>query len=209
VREQSQLLTDDYHGREAHKRAMGQWLSEGWSWDWFVTLTYDLDPSRRKFVPGSATHDVVGWGRSDKDWYRWLGDIVGKAAVSEGDAINGPYWFRGREPNPSNRGTHFHALVGGVANVSRRNAHALWFERHGFARIEPYDPTKGAGYYVAKYVAKELGDLVFSPNLGHHVRIVDDGSRSAARRIYPAGWSYPNGPVHLGEGADRPPATGR
>jgi hypothetical protein len=38
-----------------------------------------------------------------------------------------------------------------------------WLHRWpcGYARILPYDPTKGARYYVAKYVSKTLGDYDF------------------------------------------------
>jgi hypothetical protein len=81
------------------------------------------------------------------------------------------YWVRGREPNPYRYGTHFHALIGGLPeDVRRTDAWRWWFERHGMARIEPYNPAWGAGRYLSKYVVKELGDITFSPNLGEFAK---------------------------------------
>jgi len=192
----SRLLVDDPQGREVNKTAWGEWLSAEWDWDWWVTLTYDS----RKHVQGSATHTAVGWGRSDRDWEQWLSDTVNAAAL-EGDALDPPYWFRGREPNPYRYGTHFHALVGNVKEVSRRDAWARWFHPHGHARIEPYDPSRGAGFYVAKYVAKELGDLTFSPNAGLYRKDARTDARerertdaeAAARTLYP--WDVQGNPT--------------
>lgn len=140
----------------------GDWLSRTWRWDWWVTLTYD--PKR---VPSSnGTHTAVGWGLSDRHFHDWLADSVGDSESAE-SIIPSVYWLRGREPNPWRYGTHFHALIGGVPmGTSRQRAWGAWFKEHGLARIEPYDPTRGAGFYVSKYVVKQLGDLTFSPNAG-------------------------------------------
>lgn len=137
----------------------GGWLDRQWSWDWFVTATFD--PT--KDTTG-GTHSVVGWGLSAKYWDEW----IAKLEVQAG--FGAVHWFRGREPNPYRLGTHFHALVGGVGTLSRRDAWASWHDEHGMARILPYEPRMGAARYVAKYVAKELGDLTFSPNAGLFVK---------------------------------------
>jgi len=60
---------------------------------------------------------------------------------------------------------HFHALITGVAGLRRDEAWAWWFERYGLARILPYDRNLGAGFYLCKYVVKELGDIQFSQGL--------------------------------------------
>jgi len=177
------ILTDDRNAREVLKAEWGTWLSRDWDWDWWVTLTYDA----KKFRPGSPDHTAVGWARSDQDWSNWLGSVV--ASAVKDDAMRPPYWFRGREPNPYRYGTHFHALVGGVAHLSRREAWAAWFNQHGHARIEPYDPQRGAGFYVAKYVTKELGDLQFSANAGLYAKRYNENARAAAREQRPSGWS--------------------
>jgi hypothetical protein len=58
-----------------------------------------------------------------------------------------------------------HALVAGVSDVSRMAWLQEWNRRAGWARILPFDPSKGGARYCAKYVAKDLGDweLVGSP----------------------------------------------
>lgn len=146
-------------GRKEVNREWGDWLNHQWSWDWFVTLTHDN--SERAL--GNGTRTVVGWRASVQRWDRWWEEVE-SLRVGPGPA----YWVRAREPNPWRKGTHFHALVGGVGSeASRRRAWAAWFARgYGLARILPYDPTLGAAHYLAKYVVKELGDVQFSDGLG-------------------------------------------
>lgn len=172
------MLTDDRPAREVLKAEWGQWLSRDWDWDWWVTLTYDMRAETGKFRPASPTHTAVGWARSEQDWDNWLASVSERAAKDA--PMESPYWFRGREPNKHRYGTHFHALVGfpeGVKYAGRSVAWREWFTAHGNARIEPYDPSRGAGFYVAKYVTKELGDLQFSPNAGQYRKDIADGSR--------------------------------
>ena len=153
--------------REEVVGSWGQWLSDSWDWDWWVTLTYDP----RRPVGASGTHTAVGWSLSDRHYREWLHEVAQDAAKRDGrpplgNSESPVYFIRGREPNPYRYGTHFHALVGGVATASRRAAWESWFGQHGMARIEPYDPRRGAGWYVSKYVVKQLGDIQPSDNLG-------------------------------------------
>lgn len=156
----------------------GDWIKQT-HWDWWVTLTFN--PGQRP--SGSATHSMVGWALSDRYWGEWLNRLGADETL---------YWLRGREPNPWRRGTHFHALVGGVStDVVRTRAWADWSasqkaaeyrarqgmtgmgpkaEGLGMCRVEPYDPRRGAGYYVSKYVVKELGDIRFSENAKYFVQ---------------------------------------
>lgn len=162
-------MLDDPLAKEVVKDQWGEWLSTDWTWDWWFTGTFDP----RKARMGSATHVVrdvlggthaaIGWQRSQDCWDDWLSTITDGLGL---DGLSTVYWFRGREPNPFRYGTHFHALIGGVRDANRRDAWRSWFDRNGNARIEPYDPLRGAGWYVAKYVAKELGELRFSDNAG-------------------------------------------
>jgi hypothetical protein len=41
----------------------------------------------------------------------------------------------------------------------------VWNDIAGFARIFLYDKERGAGYYLSKYVVKELGEIKFSEKL--------------------------------------------
>lgn len=163
----------------------GDWLSSRWDWSWWVTLTYDP----RKHASASASHTSVGWARSDADWSAWLDGLCADAARA-GDPLDPPYWFRGREPNPYRYGTHFHALIGNVPErVSRREAWRRWFDAHGMARVEPYDPARGAGWYVSKYVVKQLGDWTFSENAGAWMK----GSDSERAAEIPGTWNLARG----------------
>jgi len=159
----------------------GDWLSAEWEWDVFATLTHDNSPQ----ALGQGTRSIVGWTASAKRWDSWLADtVIPKSRPADG--LPDPYWVRGREPNPWRKGTHFHALLGGLGDVSRRDLWAGWFERgYGVARILPYDPRLGAAHYLTKYVVKELGDVQFSANLRRYRR-----SENGAD---------PNGGVSLGE----------
>lgn len=176
----SDLLEDDWRAKGVVKEAWGSWLSDNWTWDWWATLTFDQVTQAKggRFVPGSANHTLVGWQRSSDCWDHWLSQITDGRELA---GLPTPYWFRGREPNPNHRGTHFHALIGGVADLSRRDAWREWFESNGICRIEPYDVRRGAGWYVAKYVVKQLGDLTFSPNAGRHMRDGSNGERERER----------------------------
>lgn len=143
--------------------AWGAWLSQQWDWSWWVTLTFDPAKSLRD---GNPEHTAVGWSRSARSWDDWLSATLGDSSGSTTLGDGSIYWVRGREPNPYRYGTHFHALVGGVAPTIRRDdAWRWWFTNHGHARIEPYNPAWGAGRYLSKYVVKELGDITFSDNL--------------------------------------------
>jgi len=42
-----------------------------------------------------------------------------------------------------------------------------WDRRAGFARILPFDGSKGAAFYIAKYITKQGGEWAISENLGN------------------------------------------
>jgi len=50
---------------------------------------------------------------------------------------------------------HFHALMGNLEGVQRSTWWKWWYTRYGAARILPYNPKLGAGYYLTKYVVKD------------------------------------------------------
>lgn len=147
----------------------GRWLSDGWDWSWFVTLTFDPG----KVAKGTRT--LWGWGATDRAWDQFIAHVTPSARGGQG--LSGQlWWVRGREPHHNSGGTHFHALIGGLpSTVSRRDAWEWCKARFGMNRIEPYDPTRGAAHYLTKYVVKELGDVRFSDNLGLHRRVPTDG----------------------------------
>jgi hypothetical protein len=139
----------------AVRTAWAQWLTDGWSWDWFTTHTFA--PPR-----AGGLHTVVGWGQSDGRFREWVDGLAKDGAE--------PYWFRAREPHQFSNATHFHALVGGVGNLSRRDAWRSWFERNGQARVDPIRSADDVALYVAKYVLKLDGSVDFSENAGRFTR---------------------------------------
>lgn len=127
--------------------AYAEWLSTRWTWDWFFTGTFAP-------LAGSSTHTVRGWSGSDKRFRQWVDALP---AIS-------PYWVRAREPHQFRNATHFHALLGGVKDLSRKEAWRSWFEANGQGRVDPIKDPSEVAAYVAKYVLKAGGELVFSAN---------------------------------------------
>lgn len=112
--------------------AWGDWLAT-YPWQAWCTLTF-----REERTHASATR---GFG----SFTRWLR----KDSPGLG-------WFCAHEVGSFGR-LHLHALLGGMEPYTSRKAlWKRWHDRFGRAQILPYDPGRGAAYYVAKYVTKEL-----------------------------------------------------
>jgi hypothetical protein len=60
---------------------------------------------------------------------------------------------------------HIHALIGGLDSLEYAPVAAWYWQNYGFIRVLEYNAELGAGYYLCKYVTKELGDIKFSENL--------------------------------------------
>jgi hypothetical protein len=117
-------------------------LRENWAkflsrftWDWYCTLTFRDPPSPER------AHRMFRQFVCDIE--RAAGCLVGWFAVDEYGMINGRF--------------HIHALVSNVAHLRRLYWMDEWDRRAGYARILPYDPQRGAGYYLGKYMCKQFG----------------------------------------------------
>ncbi|PYX52810.1 MAG: hypothetical protein DMG76_28030, partial [Acidobacteria bacterium] len=75
------------------------------------------------------------------------------------------FWFRADEIGHRGGRFHIHALIGNVAHLRRMTFIDRWNELAGYARILPFDSKRGAAYYCAKYVAKEINEWELSDNL--------------------------------------------
>lgn len=143
------------HARRLTRRAtdeFGAFLSRP-QWDWFTTHTFKAD--------------YVSPKEADRHYFAWLNSLVLAARVKHYER---PFWFRGTEYQEL-RGTntrHFHTLIGGVGDIRRLLFKDFW-ELHGFARVEAYEPGRGANYYVGKYLTKSAADIKFSHNLKHEL----------------------------------------
>jgi hypothetical protein len=142
---------------EELKQAWGGFLTDlgdqAGGWDWWATLTFREPPEER---PGWTK---IGWQYSGRAWDRFVTELGLKKGLHD------LWWVCGREYQHWRGVPHFHALIGGVADLRRDQAWDWWFQRYGLARIEPYDRSLGAGFYLCKYVTKELGDIQFSKGL--------------------------------------------
>jgi len=141
------------------KQAWGSWLSEigdrVGGWDWWATMT---------FRPTTEQQAATGWtkigtGYANRAWKAFMGELRACRGLGE------PTWVRGMEYQHWRGVPHFHALLSGVKDLRRDDAWQWWFSKYGINRILPYDRELGAGFYLCKYVTKELGDIQFSENL--------------------------------------------
>ena len=143
---------------EELRLAWGEWMTDlgdqVGGWDWYATLTFrDLPEELQR-----QGWTKPGWGYTQGAYDRFT------VFLRELRGLGDPTWVRGREYQHYRGVSHFHALIGGVADLRRDEAWAWWFKRYGIARILPYDRSLGAGFYLCKYVTKELGDIQFSDN---------------------------------------------
>ena len=138
------------------RNAFGEWLSLP-EWDWYTTHTFKAD--------------YISPKQADRAWYSWFNSLrLTAKAMDYTPSCYGsqaPFYFRVVEYQ--DRGTlHFHSLIGGAGDIRRLLFKDLW-ELNGFARVEKYEPNKGANFYVGKYLTKADGDIRFSHNLKHHL----------------------------------------
>ena len=123
-------------------QAMGEFLSR-YAWEWWGTVTFRDEVctyTAQRAARALLSHIERAAGRH-----------IGAFYVLE------RHRYRGGD-DPASLTPHIHFLALNVAGVSRRAVWRWAHMRYGRTRIEPYDPHKGASYYVAKYVGKEALD---------------------------------------------------
>jgi hypothetical protein len=118
---------------------MATWVNK-FEWQIFMTGT---------FQPERSTKDTI---RTKKRFKSFLGDL------SEKFGKNNIEYFLAVERFRLSDETHCHALLNGLDGLTYRQIGEIWRERFGREEVEKYDPTKGANYYLTKYVTKELCD---------------------------------------------------
>lgn len=155
--------------RATYSRTDGQGLSEAWGewiaglgeWHLFGGLTYDQRRRRQDLrgvaiAPGadSAKHHVLKWLH---DGSKRVGGRLEAAVVALEYQKNG--W------------PHFHPLLrlgGGLQGNELAQLGGLWFERHGYARLERPRDRDDVCAYASKYLSKDVsrGDVLFWPQRG-------------------------------------------
>ncbi len=139
----------------------GGWLSGLAPWMWFCTLTFSqpVNPSTARY-----------W--FDK-YLQKIEDAVNSPSVDSANTFGRRKEiraFRGDELSPQRGRLHIHSLIADVEGLSifcgvklpptKWGRRCCWTHAWpcGYARILPYDPKRGASYYVSKYVANPIGD---------------------------------------------------
>ena len=120
--------------------AYGEFIND-WPWDWFGTFTFReaIHPESANKIFNRYTHYL------NRSMYgvRYTNRPNDGAIIVRGSEWQG-------------RGVlHYHALIGRIAKGVRRfEWMEQWNKMAGFARIYPYNPNRGARYYLGKYVIK-------------------------------------------------------
>ena len=123
--------------------ALGEWLS-AYPWEAWCTLT---------FRAGEFSHEAAT--RAVNRWLEWIRK-EGSPDVA---------YFVAHELGNVGGRLHLHGLLGNLtAYTSRKALWDRWFKQYGRAQVLPYDPERGAAYYVSKYVTKELAHWDFDLN---------------------------------------------
>lgn len=127
------------------RREWGHFVSS-FPWDWFCAFSFRGMLDRRGGelidVPPGTAHNLFSAFCHD------LQKVAGNPIA----------WFRADEYGPRGGRLHLHALVSGVRHLSRFSWMEEWARRAGWARIFPFDASKGGAHYAAKYVVKQQGD---------------------------------------------------
>lgn len=120
-------------------------LINGWSefidrydWQGFWTLTFE--------------HDFSFWS-AQKAFKRWASQFT----VSEPSSLSFIGFAEWGKRDP--RVPHIHCLTR-LERLPRVVMWKEWFKRYGRARSEAYDTARGGKWYLAKYVTKELTEVI-------------------------------------------------
>ena len=125
--------------------AFGDFIAGLDRWSWFVTVTFqDKNP-----VPDAVMARLKEWLA---DIEKMAGSPIGWVIAEEFGSLGGRF--------------HCHLLVSGVSHLPRDFWWREAFRRFGRNRIEPFDPSRGAAFYAAKYASKSLGAIHFGGALG-------------------------------------------
>lgn len=135
-------LTDDYRSKLTLKRTWGDYLNV-LPWDLFVTVTSE-DPIHPESLDKLSNQIIHKLNREvyGQNYYKApnVGVLVAKAVEMQKRYI-----------------LHSHMLIAGVPeHFYRKDLWRFIWEKKGCVnKVEKYDSSLGAGYYLTKYVAKE------------------------------------------------------
>ena len=109
-------------------------LLDRYEWSWFATLTFRDLPK---------TYTAIN---RTKKWLK---------AIKKAEHRPLSYFMCMEWTRIQNR-PHAHLLMGGLEDIRRDKWWSTWWTWYGAARILPYDSRLGAGYYLTKYILKDV-----------------------------------------------------
>ena len=147
------------------QRALGEWFSGDFIWHHFVTLTFAPRQREENWLVrrsrrGRQESSETGAHNELRRWIRRL----------EKCAQRGVGWVAALERGAAGR-LHFHVLTAHTQHLTSRALVKAW--HCGRADASPYDPTKGASYYLAKDTDSARVDFSFDIAPAHKlIRVV-------------------------------------
>lgn len=91
---------------------------------------------------------------ANRKWNKWLRRLEKELDDQVG-------YFRVTEVGRVGNRLHFHSLMLNLRGVRRLRWMDEWDLIAGFARIYPYQKSRGANYYLCKYVTKQIAEHKF------------------------------------------------
>ena len=132
----SRIGTDFATNKKRIEEEYGKYLSEFAEWTLFFNVSFQRTSS-------------YGWAKKRFKWFF-------KYLNTENEIFFSNYvrcWVFYERHNTSRGSVHIHALIDRVrpeqAEVIQKKARSYFGE---WSKVEPYDPTRGAAYYVAKKI---------------------------------------------------------
>jgi len=142
----------NYNNYKQLNDAWGRLLSD-FPWDWFLTVTFK---------------GWVGLWGAEMKWralIRFIREETGHRFE----------WVRVTEWHKFRNVPHYHALLLNCKGVNAlRVINWWWGSGRGRARMYRYNKSLGAGFYLGKYLGKELSDITFSRGLRYFQQVEPD-----------------------------------
>jgi hypothetical protein len=169
--------------RRMMPRAFGMFIAGLAAWDWFINpLSFrDRNPGVGPPVPDVALIRITEFlSRVQSD----AGRLIGWVIAEEFGRLCGRY--------------HCHALITGVRDLSRQFWEREAYRCFGRTRIEPFDPQRGAAFYVAKYEGRLTGQIDLGGFLkGRDLSRCDQSHSVGGCRVVVESVPMPKGCYHM------------
>jgi hypothetical protein len=131
-----------------------------------IDYGFKADRLHQEFGKWLQSYDWDVWGTAEFDPQKPLRDALRARGYVEKYIKNNlcrprlPLsYFLAVERFSHSMNTHVHFLLAGVLGLTYEEMGAPWWKKyHGYFYVEKYEPNLGAGFYLTKYVTKDLCD---------------------------------------------------